>query len=133
MALDEAAESLGITKGQVHTMLELVEEAGDILNRDAATDHDTRQIKARSRALAESGITHSAAYFSGTISRLTSQAQDAVASALNIGLGRIPGAPISVIVGSTVRISVTELLMVETKEESGERETRRKIPSRARP
>ena len=126
-ALEQAAQALGVSETQMQAMLELVEEAADILNRDTSTDLDHSQIKIRARTLAESGITHSAAYFSGTISRLTADAQDAVGSALNIGLGRIPGAPISVIVGSTVQISVTELLHIKTQQTSEELESRRKI------
>lgn len=109
-ALDEAATALGIRPDQLQAMLELVDEASDILNRGKTTELDNSKLRQKARDLSESGITHSAAFFSGTIIRLISAAREAVGNALNIGLGQIPGAPISVIVGYTVTISVSELL-----------------------
>ncbi len=109
-ALEVAGLALRISQDQIQCMLDLVEEAADILNRDHPSDLDSSEIRIRARRLAESGITHSAAFFSGTVGRLVSVAPDALANALDIGLGRIPGAPISVIVGSTIHISVSELL-----------------------
>ncbi len=125
-ALEEAGRALGISESQIQAMIELVEEAADILAREGATDLDQSHIRDRARALGESGISHSAAFFSGTIARLISKSPQAVANALNIGLGRVPGAPISVIVGSTVQVSVSELLPNEVPEDK-DLEARRKI------
>ncbi|MFT7619978.1 MAG: putative tellurite resistance protein B-like protein, partial [Planctomycetota bacterium] len=85
-ALDEAAEALDIRDDQLLAMLELVDEAAGILNRDTSKDLDNSQLRQKARNLSASGITHSAAFFSGTIIRLISVARDAVANALNIGL-----------------------------------------------
>ncbi len=126
-ALEEAGRALAINDEQVQAMLDLVEEAADILNRNSSTDLDNSQIRGRARVLAESGITHSAAFFSGIINRLISVAPEAVANALNIGLGRIPGAPISVIVGSTVQITVSELLSQDSPVIGDEDGQRRKL------
>ncbi len=109
-ALEEVRERLAVRPEQLRAMQEFIDDLGDIDLEREPTETEVKTFAARAAALAATGIPLAAVSFSATVGRILRFGPETLRAALGFGMGKVAGTPISVLVGSQVSVSVSELL-----------------------
>ena len=124
-ALLEARVALNVDSGQLASMETFVKAARAAGSRGGDERYD--ELRRSAASLAEADVPLSAAYFTATVNGLNDRGDQKALAAIGLGLGMVPGAAVSVLVGVTARVAVSDLL-----HPAGERSERSSRVERAR-
>lgn len=109
-ALEQAADVLGIDRDKLAPLGDLLGCLHEIKRRDAADEDQLDRLKVAAESVAARGFPVSAAYFAGSVQELAARGQSGPLQTLGLGLGVVPGIGVAIYLGSTVRVSVSDLL-----------------------
>ena len=109
-ALEEARVALGATHEQLELLKAFIREVQTTLQVGEEVAGRIEALEAAARAMVQVGVPIAAAWFAAGVNALKSRGMESARAAIGLGLGMVPGLPISVLVGLTVQVSVGELL-----------------------
>lgn len=124
-ALLEARVALNVDSSQLAVMESFVESTRAIGNDTTGAEYE--RLRCAAATLAEADVPLSAAYFAATVNALNDTGNEKALAAIGLGLGMVPGAAVSVLVGVTARVAVSDIL-----HPAGERSERSSRTERAR-
>lgn len=107
-ALLEARMALGVEARQLSVMEEFVQATKSV--RRSPGDETYEALRRSAATLAATEVPLSAAYFTATVNALNDAGDEHALNAIGLGMGRVPGSAVSVLVGVTAQVAVSDLL-----------------------
>lgn len=107
-ALLEARVALNVDSAQLAVMEDFVKAAKAV--RVSGSEESHEELRRSAATLAEADVPLSAAYFTATVNALNDSGDEKALAAIGMGLGMVPGSAVSVLVGVTARVAVSDLL-----------------------